>query len=217
MSEDKFFSMTVQTLRRLPYYLQYLKGLAEDGIDIVSAPEAAESLRLNEVLVRKDFALASSEKGKPKVGFSVLGLIRDIEHKLGYHNITDAVLVGVGSLGKALFSYEGFEKCGLRIVAGFDSDENIVGSEINGKKVFSADKLTEMCRRMSIRIGIIAVPSVQAQTVCDKLIEGGILAIWNFAPIKLTMPKDILVHNENIVTSLTILSKQLEEKLYNRK
>jgi len=208
-----YVAISRQALHRMPYYLQYLKKLQKESVEVVAAPAIAESLNLNEVQVRKDFAAVSTAKGKPKSGFPVNELIGNMENLLGYHDVDSAVLVGAGSLGNALLSYKGFGSYGLDIVAAFDSDDDIIGKEICGKKVLPVDKLSEMCRRLNIHIGIIAVPESQAQTVCDQLVAGGVLAIWNFAPVHLSVPKNILVQNENMAASLAILSKHLKENL----
>ena len=206
-------TISTQALARMPYYLQYLKQLQNDGITVIASPAIASDLDLNEVQVRKDLAAISSVKGKPKSGFAVQDLIYNMEHLLGYHNVKDAVLVGVGSLGKALLSYKGFDNSGMHIVAAFDNDESAIGSEACGKIILPVDKLSGMCRRMKIHIGIITVPEKQAQTVCDQLVAGGILAIWNFAPIHLSTPEEILVQNENMAASLAILSNHLHDKM----
>jgi redox-sensing transcriptional repressor len=215
MAEQKQNPITVskQALQRMPYYLQYLKNLHGKGVTIVAAPAIAAALNLNEVQVRKDFAAISTEKGKPKSGFSVADLIFNMEDYLGYHNVHDAVLVGAGSLGKALLSYKGFEGYGVDIVMAFDSQEALSGTKVCDKQIFSTNKLSEMCRRMKIHIGIITVPADQAQIVCDQLVAGGILAIWNFAPVHLSAPENILVQNENMAVSLALLSKHLQEKI----
>ncbi len=202
-----------QALERMPYYLQYLKKLKNAGISVVAAPAIAEALNLNEVQVRKDFAAVSTTKGKPKAGFEVSPLINNMESFLGYHNVTDAVLVGAGSLGRALLSYQGFDECGMHIVAAFDADERLAGSEINHKPVMPMSRLGEICRRLGVHVGIITVPAGQAQAVCDQLVAVGILAIWNFAPTHLSAPGDILIKNENMAASLALLSKHLREKL----
>ena len=215
MNENKKQSITIskQALNRMPYYLQHLKKLHSEGIKIIAAPAIAESLELNEVQVRKDFAAISTTKGKPKAGFPVKELVDNMENFLGYHNLDDAVLIGAGSLGRALLSYKGFESCGLNIVAAFDSDDSALGSDVCGKKVLPSSKLSDICRRMNIHIGIIAVPADQAQAVCDQLVSCGILAIWNFAPVHLSAPARILVQNENMAASLAILSNHLREKV----
>lgn len=206
-------SISNQTLRRLPMYLNYLKALPKDGAANISATLIAEALKLNDVQVRKDLASVSNG-GKPKIGYIVDDLIFDIESYLGYDNIDSAILVGAGNLGRALMCYKGFSKYNLEIVTAFDNDENIIGSKINGKQVLEVKKLKDLCQRMKINIGIIAVPENNAQEVCDLLIESGIVAIWNFAPINLNIPDNVIVQNENIGSSLAILSKHLTEKIY---
>ncbi|MDF2472682.1 MAG: redox-sensing transcriptional repressor [Lachnospiraceae bacterium] len=205
--------ITTQALRRMPYYIQQLRMLQNENIETVSAPKIAELLNLNEVQVRKDFAAVSSSKGKPKAGFSVTELITNMENLLGYNNAEEAVLVGAGSLAHAILTYEGFKTYGLKIVAAFDINSAYIGTEINGTKVISAEKISDLCRRMKVYIGIITVPASQAQIVCDQLVAGGVLAIWNFAPIRLSVPDHILVQNENLAASLAVLSKHLKEKM----
>jgi len=202
-----------QALQRMPYYLQYLRKLRDEGCSIVAAPAIADYLKLNEVQVRKDLSAISSTKGRPKTGFPVDELIFNMEAYLGYHNVDDAVLVGAGSLGRALLSFRGFNDYGINIAAAFDNDPKLIGTEINGKKILSTDELNKICKRLKIHIGIITVPAEQAQHVCDMLIDSGILAIWNFAPVHLNTPEGILVQNENMAASLALLSKHLREKL----
>jgi redox-sensing transcriptional repressor len=208
----KLQAISLQAYQRLPYYLQYLKKLQHRGHETVSAPIVAAHFNYSEIQVRKDFAAVSSLQGKPKQGFDIRTLIYDIEHVLGYHNYNEAVLVGAGSLGKALLAFNGFDNYGINITAAFDTNEALIGTEINGKKILSADNISDLCRRMSIHIGIIAVPEEQAQLVCDQLIAGGIMAVWNFAPVHLSVPKHILVQNENMAASLALLSKYLREQ-----
>lgn len=205
--------ISIQALRRMPYYLQYLKGLYQQEIKTVAAPAMAQHFGLNEVQVRKDLAAVSKVQGKPRAGFCVADLIRDMEEFLGCHIVDDAVLVGVGLLGKSLLSYKGFEEYGVKIVAAFDNDKKLVGTEIDNHKVLAAGTISDICRRLKTHIGIIAVPSTEAQIVCDQLIAGGVLAIWNFAPVHLSVPEHILVQNENMAASLALLSNHLREKM----
>ena len=191
-------SISKQTLLRLPLYLNYMKQLGENTPEHISATTIAEALRLNHVVVRKDLAAVSSA-GK-------------LEEFLGYNDVDDAIIVGAGKLGKALLTYGGFKDCGMNIVAAFDIDEEVCEEDYGGKRILTMDKLMDLCERMRVRIGIIAVPAENAQAICNLLIESGILAIWNFAPVHLDVPEGILVHNENLAASLALLSKQLKEK-----
>ena len=213
MDDDRKYGVTIQALRRMPYYLQQLKILHKNNIETVSAPKIAELLHLNEVQVRKDFASVSLSRGKPKAGFSVSELITNMEKLLGYDNTEEAVLVGAGSLAHALLAYEELKTYGIKIVAAFDNNAAYIGMEINGTKVLPAEKVSDLCRRMKVHIGIITVPAAQAQIVCDQLVAGGVLAIWNFAPVHLSVPDHILVQNENLAASLAVLSKHLKKTI----
>ena len=198
------------TLKRLPFYLDLLKQKRKQNIKHLSSSQVAKELGLHDVQVRKDLATASKLGGKPKVGYEIDELIRDIEEYLGCYNINKAVLVGVGSLGKALLGYKGFKDYGLEIVGAFDSYSGIVGDEIKGVVVHSMERLASYIKENDIHIGIIAVPSQYAQEVCDKLIEAGVQAIWNFAPIVLKERENVIIQTENMASSLAVLSRHLE-------
>ena len=101
-------------------------------------------------------------------------------------------------------------------MAAFDRDAALAGQNIHGKPLFPEERLKELCGRMQIRIGIIAVPAEEAQQVCDALVESGVRAIWNFAPVNLSVPENVLVQNEDIAVSLAVLSKRLAQKLAER-
>ncbi len=204
--------VSVQALHRMPYYLQYLQDCHERGDSVVAATTIALEMHLNEVQVRKDLAALSSVRGKPNSGFDIVDLIRNMEEYLGYNNTKDAVLVGAGSLGRALMSYRHFSTYGLNIVSAFDVDMEIVGSTIAGKTVRPLEEVETFCKRLQIQIGIITVPVEAAQDVCNRLVAGGIQAIWNFAPLHLSTPETILVQNENMAASLALLSRRLYEK-----
>lgn len=203
-----------QALLRLPYYLNYLKLLQKEGTADVSAPKIAAALALNEVQVRKDIALVSSCAGKPKTGFRVDLLIHDLESFLGYDNVDEAVLIGAGLLGRSLLGYKGFADYGMKIVAAFDCDPSLCDLRFDGEqRIFPMEKLEDLCRRLCVHIGIICVPSESAQAVCDRLVACGIRAIWNFAPTHLTVPDGVLLQNENIASSLAVLSAHLKQSI----
>ena len=208
----KLQSISTQTLHRIPLYLNYLRSLPEGGSENISATAIAEALGLNDVQVRKDLAQVSSG-GRPKIGYVTKRLIADIEEFMGYNDTRSAIVAGAGNLGRALFSYGGFSEYGLELVAAFDVDASLIGTRIAGKPVLSFDRMRDLCQRMKIRIGIITVPADAAQQVCDQMLESGILAIWNFAPVHLNVPEGVLVRYENIACSLAVLAKRLNDKL----
>lgn len=210
---SSFKEISKQSLLRLPYYLTYLKNAQAVGIVNISAPKMAAELKLNEVQVRKDLAAVSSCGGKPKTGYELKKLVSDMESFLGYDNVDEAVIVGVGSLGKALYNYKGFSDYGFNIVAGFDNKNYDEDSSKSEKPVFSSSKLRDLCKRMQIKIGIITVPEICAQSVCNELIESGVLAILNFAPVHLTAPPGIIIQDVNLASSLAVLSTHLRNAI----
>ncbi len=211
--ERKEISKSV--LKRLPGYLAYLKNLPETASPYISATALANALGMGEVQVRKDLAMVS-DGGRPKIGYQRLALIDDIEQFLGYDNTTDAVLIGAGKLGQALCGYSGFDAYGLNILAAFDAAPKSEQTD-EGKPIYPISQLQSFCRSNKVLMGIITVPAVHAQAVCDQLIACGIKAIWNFAPTHLDVPSNILVQNENMATSLAVLSMHLQAQMKDKK
>ena len=211
--EKKEISKSV--LKRLPSYLAYLKTLQDDVSPYISATALANALGMGEVQVRKDLAMVS-DGGRPKLGYQRIALIDDIEQFLGYDNTTDAVLIGAGKLGQALCGYSGFDAYGLNILAAFDAAPSASYTD-EGKPIYHISQLQSFCRTNKVLMGIITVPAAYAQEVCEQLIACGIKAIWNFAPTHLDVPANILVQNENMATSLAVLSMHLQAQIKEKK
>ena len=210
MTEGKV-SVPQPVLKRLPRYLHYLRGKKQEGMERISSTVISADLGLNPVQVRKDLAYIS-DSGKPRTGFSVDELVRDLSLFLGYGSTKDAVLVGAGNMGRTLLAYKGFAGYGLNILAAFDIREELAGTEICGKPVFSVNRIPEMTERLCASIGIITVPPEAAQEACDLLVAGGVQAIWNFALVHLDAPENVIVQNEDIAASLALLSNRLAER-----
>lgn len=205
---DKHYAITEPTLRRLPLYYDVLDELLSDEIVNVSCTTIANELSLIPIQVRKDLQQAGAI-GKPKIGYDIKELMEILEQALGYNNTSDAFIIGLGNLGHALLGFDGFNDCGMNIVAAFDTDENKIDNEYFGKKVFHLNKLPELAKRMHINIGIITTPKSHAQEVADILVESGITAIWNFTSTNLHLPENIIVQNENLAISLSLLLNKL--------
>ena len=201
------------TLSRLPLYYSHICKMQQQGEKYVSAASVAQSLNLNPVLVRKDLSGVSSLEGKPRAGFEIDTLLNDLSDYLGYNKVDEAILVGVGSLGRLILTNKEFSSMGLDIMVGFDKDPDLHGLQIGDKFILPMEKMENYIRRTGVKIGIITVPADQAQAVCDQMVKCGILAIWNFAFTLLDVPKGILVKNENLPSSLAMLSQQLANKL----
>ena len=202
----------VPSLRRLPLYHHYLKEQINKNILFTSATIIAEDLNLIPIQVRKDLSYTGII-GKPKLGYDIKELASTIETFLGWHNTKNAFLVGTGNLGEAILGYNGFNDIGIKIIGGFDVDKNKIGREINNVKILPVEKLESLIKRMKIKIGIITVSAKAAQDIANIMVNAGIKAIWNFSPVKLKIPPDVIVQSENLATSLSVLVKKLEIKI----
>ena len=209
---DRRKPIPLPSLKRLPTYHHYLKDVQEKGLIYISCTLIGKDLKLDPTQVRKDLE-ATEIVGKPKVGYPVVDLIGAIETFLGWNNTNEAFIVGAGHLGSALLGYERFKNTGLNIVAAFDTEPARIGTQIRGKEVLPLERLVDLAQRMSIHIGIITVPASAAQKVADLMVEGGIKAIWNFAPVHLRLRDDIIVQNEDLYNSLASLSHRLAKVL----
>ena len=200
--------VTKPTLGRLPLYLDYLRLLPCD-VKYISSTTIARALKLGGVQVRKDLnALCGT--GKPKIGYLRTELIKSLEGYTRQNENSVAIIVGAGKLGKAFLDYSGFEKYGLTISAAFEKERSLIGKIENGKEIIDIDELPAYCKNNQVSVGIIAVPYFAAQEVCNTLIENGVKAIWNFAPVKLEVPDGILVQQEDMALSLAYLNYSLQ-------
>ena len=195
------------TLGRLPSYLEFLRNLPPDKVPYISATAIAKHLGLGEVQVRKDLAAVSGAV-KPKLGYVTAELVKKLEDFLGCNQLTSAVLVGAGKLGRALLQYDEFEKYGVKISAAFDSNERAISLGTK-TEILPMNQFEYFCKTQNIKLGIITVGEGSAQAVCDQMVKSGITAIWNFAPCKLKAPSGVLLQNENLALSLAHLNNQL--------
>jgi len=195
-------------VKRLPLYLRILREMRGRGATYASGTVVARALELDPIVVRKDLA-RSGVRGTPRRGFPVDALIQAIERYVGWSDDTAAVLAGVGRLGSALLGYGGFRQQGLQIVAAFDQDARRVGRRLSGVMVYAAADIADIVGRLSVKLGILTVPQEAAQPVADAMIAGGIRGIWNFTPVRLAVPGDVIVKREDLAASLAVLSRRL--------
>lgn len=210
-------NLPTPSVQRLPVYLRFLKEARNRGDDVVSCTRIAEEFGQRSVQVRKDLAI-TGVSGRPKVGYRVDELIEAIESFLGWDVKTTAFLVGVGNLGRAILNYEGFVEHGLDVVAAFDANPALFGQEINGRVVRPLDQIAATAERLrrdegrTIEMGIVTVPARAAQQVADKLVEIGVRAVWNYAPIRLDLPSDVVYEEVKLSASFAVLTNRLRRR-----
>ena len=195
------------TLGRVPVYLSFLKSL-DENIKTISATTIAKQLGFGEVQVRKDLG-AISATGKPRVGYIRSELTARLEELLENED-GNAVIVGAGRLGKALLDYTGFKDYGINMLAAFDVKISDEETSKGGKKLLPVSQLSSFCKKNNVKLGVIAVPTKNAQDVCNLLCESGVKAIWCFAACRLYKPADVIIQYENMALSLAHLKMQIK-------
>ncbi len=204
------------SIKRLPGYLRELKNMQANGRQVVSTTMLAQRLHLEPIVVRKDLEITGAS-GSPGVGYHLETLIDCIENFLGWKNTTDIFLVGAGALGTALLGFKGFSEYGLNIVAAFDCDEKKIGTVIHDKPVFAMSQFANLAERLKVQMAILCVPCEYAQETADRMVAGGILAIWNFTNTPLHLPPEVVLQRVNLAGDLAVLSVKLAERLRHEK
>lgn len=204
--EDRAYP--VPSIRRLPLYLSFLRKLRDAEVEVVSSTRIAEEFGLTGIQVRKDLAMTGIV-GRPKIGHSISELVAHIESFLGWEKTRNAFLVGVGHLGTALLGYKGFEQENLHILASFDTSPKKIGKTILGRPTYAISEFAEKARELNVKCAILAVPGPFAQEIAELMVEAGIQGIWNFAPVQLFVPENVVVENVSLSSSLAVLSQKM--------
>ena len=200
------------TVRRLSLYLRYLEEFETEGQATVSSEALATRGGTTSAQVRKDLSFFGSF-GKRGLGYPVAELSTRLRDILGLSRRYRLVVVGAGKIGSALAQYRGFRQRGFDIVALFDTDQAKIGKTYDGVKVRSTGELEAVLSTEKPDIGVIVVPGDQAQGVADRLVQGGVRAILNFAPAPLQVPDDVSLKNVNLALELEALSFALANRI----
>lgn len=177
---------------RLPIYLRALTRLAQEGKEVTSSHELGQRLGISSAQIRKDLSHFGGF-GKQGTGYQISYLVEQLKQVLKVDREWDVVLVGAGDLGRAVAHYKGFSDRGFRIVAVFDSAPDKAGKRIDGLVIYPMNDMRQMVTESGIKIAMIAVPAEHAQRVADQLVEAGVRAILNYAPINLNVPEKVYV------------------------
>ncbi len=197
---------------RTPIYLSVCRQLLNDGAEYITAPQISNITGVNVETVKKDLAQICKTPGNPKLGRKADILVNEILDFGVYSKMTNAVIIGVGHLGGALLNYDGFEEWGLRISAGFDENPKLLGEVVNGITIYPLNELSAIIKETKAEIAIITTPRSVAQKATDATVAAGIKAVWNFAPVHINVPDHIILQNENMASSLSLLNYRLNVK-----
>jgi redox-sensing transcriptional repressor len=198
-------SIPEAAVARLAVYLRVLSAMADQGATTVSSEELSTAAGVNSAKLRKDLSYLGSY-GTRGVGYEVAVLVGQLERTLGLNRKHKVAVVGIGNLGHALANYGGFPGRGFPVDALFDVDPDLIGVPVGGLPVAHVDDIPAVCAEREISIGVIATPPPAAQSVCDRLVAGGVQSILNFAPVVLQVPGHVEVRKVDLAVELQILS-----------
>ena len=196
------------TLRRLPWYLSNIKLMKEKGEQYVSSTQISKEINIDASQIAKDLSYVNIS-GRTRVGYNIDALIEVLESFLGFTNMHKAFLFGVGSLGAALLRDSGLHHFGLEIVAAFDVNPELVGKDLNGIPIFHSDDFEAKMKEYDVNIGVLTVPINIAQEITNKMVDGGIKAVWNFTPFRIRVPENIVVQNPSLYAHLAVMFNRL--------
>lgn len=196
-------------MRRLPWYLSYVRTLKDKGIEYVSSTQISRDINVDSSMIAKDLSYLNI-KGKTRIGYHVATLEFQLQELLGFKEMHNAVMIGTGQLGSLLMQDCGLRDYGLRIVAGFDVDPAKVGTSLGGIPIYGMDEFSDVLPGLDAEIGVITVPPECAQHVSDVIINAGIHALWNFTPFRIVVPDGIVIQNTSIYAHLALMYNRLE-------
>ena len=199
-------------IRRLPRYYRYLGELLDEGVERISSNDLSHRMKVTASQIRQDLNNFGGF-GQQGYGYNVQFLYEEIGKIMGLDTEHRIIIIGAGNLGQALANYVKFEKLGFVITALFDVNPELSGKSVRGIPILMLNELGEYCRTHRVDIAALTMPKSKADTIASKLVELGIKAIWNFAPLHLSVPDNILVQNENMAASLALLSRHLREQM----
>ena len=198
------------TIDRMVLYFREAQHVKREGVEFISSEKLGNRLKIKPGQIRKDLALFG-DFGIKGIGYPVIELQRNISKILSLHRSWRIAIVGFGHLGGALASYRNFITVGIKLSAIFDNDSVKVGKKFNGIPISNIDILEDVIKEQDIHIGVITLPATDAQYMADRMIRAGVRAIWNFAPVRLKVPEDIVLVSEDLSVSAGRLSYYLSQ------
>lgn len=212
-SMDKKRKISMAVIRRLPKYHRYLEELLANDVERISSKELSEKIGFTASQIRQDLN-CFGDFGQQGYGYNIKDLYSEINGILGLTKEYKTIIVGAGNIGQALANYSRFEKLGFKVESIFDINPKVIGIKIREIEIYDIDSLEQYLSEYPTDIGIICVPAKNAQKVCDTLLRHNVKGIWNFAPVDLTVPKNIdaMIENVHLSDSLLTLTCLLNEK-----
>lgn len=194
---------------RLPIYLRSLRRMIQESRQVTSSQELGERLGISAAQIRKDLS-QFGEFGKQGTGYNIEFLANQLEEILKVDRVWDVVIVGAGDVGHALANYGGFHQRGFQIKMIFDNDPAKIGNAIGDFTILDSAVMKGRIQEAGVKVAMIAVRADQAQEVANQLVEAGVQAILNYAPVNITVPLDAKVQHIDPAVHLQHMTYYLE-------
>ena len=196
-------------ISRLPLYLRSLQRMAGEGRLVTSSQELGEKLGISAAQIRKDLS-QFGEFGKQGTGYDIGYLMKQISQILHVDHEWEIAIVGAGDIGSAVARYKGFSNRGFRVAMVFDSDSQKIGENIDSFVIQDTEDMVDAIRSAGVKVAMLTVPAAVAQQVAEQLVEAGIRAILNYAPITLNVPPNVYVQYIDPVIHLQRMTYYLD-------
>ena len=208
MASEKKVSAAV--IRRLPRYYRYLSDLLKMDITRISSKELSARMGITASQIRQDLNCFGGF-GQQGYGYNVEYLYNEIGKIIGVNNGFKIIIIGAGNMGQALANYSNFEKRGFKLIGIFDVNPKILGKKIRNIEIMHFDTIEEFMKENDVDIAVITVSHDQTPEIADKIARLGIKGIWNFSPMDLKLPYDVIIENVYLSDGLMVLGYKLSE------
>ena len=197
-------------IKRLPRYYRYLGELVENEVVRISSKDLSERMNVTASQIRQDLNNFGGF-GQQGYGYNVQYLYNEIGKILGLDRTNNIIIIGAGNLGQALANYN-FEKRGFKTIGLFDANPRLVGMSVRGIQIHDIGELEEFVKNNDVQLAALTLPKMHARQVALDLVSYGVKAFWNYAPIDLDLPDDIIVENVHLAESLMTLSYRIHSR-----
>ena len=204
-------NVSIAVIKRLPRYYRYLSDLLMMDITRISSKELSYRMGITASQIRQDLNCFGGF-GQQGYGYNVELLYNEIANILGINNKFQTIILGAGNMGQALAHYGNFEKRGFKTIGLFDVEPKLIGQKINGLEILDMKTLEDFVSINKVDIAMLTVPYEHARETAERVARLGIKGMWNFSPMDLKLPYEMVIENVHLSDSLMVLGYKIKEK-----
>lgn len=195
-------------IKRLPRYYRYLGDLLRNDVVRISSKELSQKMNVTASQIRQDLNNFGGF-GQQGYGYNVEYLYNEMAKILGLNRVNNIIIIGAGNLGQALANNSDFVHNGFNIIGLFDVNPKLIGMTVKGVEVYDIDMLGDFIASHDVMIAALTLPKNKAPKIAKDLADMGVKGIWNFAPVDLSLPEDVIIENVHLSESIMTLSYRI--------